>query len=74
MPALIESEHPRCAHLIREYLQCSQTASLFSKVFSGECTSAKYKLDACFREEKVERTKRNLVKAQVHSDLTSCKL
>lgn len=64
MPALIESEHPRCAHLIREYLHCSRTASLLSKVFSGECTSVKYQLDACFRDEKVERTKRNIVKAQ----------
>jgi COX assembly mitochondrial protein 2 len=65
MPALIESEHPACAALIKEYLHCSGTASLLSKIIFSECTALKYKLDACFRQEKLERTKRNIKRGKV---------
>ena len=65
MPALIESEHPACAHLIRQYLSCSKTAPLLCKIFYGQCTTEKYQLDACFREEKAVRTKKNIQKSKV---------
>lgn len=65
MPALIESEHPACAHLIRRYLLCSRTAPLLGKIFLSQCTTEKYQLDACFREEKAKRTKKNIEKAKV---------
>lgn len=64
MPALIESEHPVCAELMRAYKHCSATASLFSKVAFSACTTEKYRLDACFREEKLARTRRNLGKSK----------
>ena len=65
MPPLIPSEHPACAELINEYKECTQTTPLWSKVLTGACTSLKYKLDACFRQEKIDRSKRNLEQAKV---------
>ena len=69
MPALIESEHPACAHLIRRYLLCSKTAPLLGKIFYAQCTTEKYQLDACFREEKAQRTKRNIQKSKVCTEV-----
>jgi COX assembly protein 2 len=71
MPALIESEHPACAALIRDYKHCSKTASLLSKIIFTECTTLKYRLDACFRQEKVDRTKRNIKRGKVRSQFRS---
>ena len=65
MPALIESEHPACAALIREYKACSAEASLLSKVLFSTCTALKYRLDECFRQEKIARTKRNIAHGKV---------
>ena len=65
MPALIESEHPSCAHLIAAYKHCSASKSLLSKIFFSECTTLKYQLDACFREEKLVRTQHNIAKGKV---------
>ena len=65
MPALIESEHPACAELITQYKHCNKTASFLSKVFLSECTTLKYRLDECFRQEKITRTKRNIGKSKV---------
>lgn len=69
MPPLIESEHPQCADLITAYKQCSASASLLSKVLFSECTTLKYKLDDCFRQEKIARTQQNIAKSKVSRDL-----
>lgn len=70
MPALIESEHPRCAHLIHMYKKCSTEASLFSKIFFGECTALKYQLDACFKQEKVAKSKAGLAQSKIVREKT----
>lgn len=65
MPHLIESEHPSCAHLIREYLDCTANSTLYTKVSQGGCTALKYRLDDCFKAEKRVKVLAGAAKAKV---------
>ena len=65
MPALIESEHPKCAHLIRDYVQCHSTQSTVSKIMFDACGGMRAKLDLCFKEEKRIRCINGKAKAVV---------
>lgn len=67
MPHLIESEHPTCALLIREYLSCTKDTPFLTYIAQGGCTGLKYELDRCFKAEKRVNVVAGIAKAKVLS-------
>ncbi|CAI5988866.1 unnamed protein product [Closterium sp. NIES-64] len=57
-PLLTVEKHPKCAELIEKLKRCHEEHPIAK--FWNVCSGIKVELDACFRQEKVERRTVNL--------------